>query len=98
MKVLDLFSGAGGLTEGFRNFNEFNIVCHVESDRAACETLRLRNAYYYLKNHDNLNIYKQYIKGFITLQELLSYVPIDVAHNVLLKIQYCLYVSNLIIY
>ena len=83
MKVLDLFSGAGGLTEGFRNFNEFNIVCHVESDRAACETLRLRNAYYYLKNHDNLNIYKQYIKGFITLQELLSYVPIDVVHNVL---------------
>ncbi|KEQ32473.1 hypothetical protein SK137_1937 [Streptococcus mitis] len=29
MNIIDLFSGAGGLTEGFRN-RDFNILCHIE--------------------------------------------------------------------
>ena len=48
INIIDLFSGAGGLTEGFRN-QQFKILGHVEKEKAACETLKLREVYYYLK-------------------------------------------------
>ena len=50
MKIIDLFSGGGGLSEGFRQTEKFQFVCHVEKDSSACLTLQLRNVYYYLKN------------------------------------------------
>lgn len=43
--VIDLFSGPGGLGEGFSSFNEgktYRIVVSAEMDKAAHETLRLR--------------------------------------------------------
>jgi len=48
INIIDLFSGAGGLTEGFRN-QRYKILGHVEKEKAACETLKLREVYYYLK-------------------------------------------------
>lgn len=83
MRILDLFSGAGGLTEGFRNFNDFDIICHVESDKAACDTLRLRNIYYYLKQQNRLSVYKKYIQGYMTKEQLFSVVPSECIENVL---------------
>ena len=48
MVILDLFSGAGGLSEGF--FREgATFVGHVEADAYACDTLRTRTAYWNLK-------------------------------------------------
>ncbi|CAH1851113.1 C-5 cytosine-specific DNA methylase [Leuconostocaceae bacterium R-53105] len=46
-KIIDLFSGAGGLTEGFRS--DFDIIGHVEKEKAAIQTLKLRDAYHWLK-------------------------------------------------
>lgn len=40
MNYIDLFAGAGGLSEGFRQ-NGFNPIAHVELDTSACLTLRL---------------------------------------------------------
>lgn len=41
MRVVDLFAGAGGLTEGFVRAG-FNPILAVEQDKDACETLRSR--------------------------------------------------------
>lgn len=37
MNYIDLFAGAGGLSEGFTKAG-FNPIAHVESDKAACFT------------------------------------------------------------
>ncbi|WP_125767289.1 DNA cytosine methyltransferase [Lapidilactobacillus wuchangensis] len=76
MNIIDLFSGAGGLTEGFRT-NEFNILNHVEMDIAAAETLKLRDAYYYLKNNNKLDLYCQYLTKKINHDQLFSNIPLD---------------------
>ena len=39
MNFIDLFSGAGGLSEGFIR-EGFNPIAHVEIDKAACNTLK----------------------------------------------------------
>ncbi|MFW8578393.1 DNA cytosine methyltransferase [Enterococcus entomosocium] len=74
LKVLDLFSGAGGLSEGFRN-NEVNILCHVEMDRDACYSLKTREAFHYLNENDHLNIYYDYLNKRINRQELYDSIP-----------------------
>ncbi len=48
MVVLDLFSGAGGLSEGFWRHGA-NFVGHIEADSNACDTLRTRTAYWNLE-------------------------------------------------
>lgn len=60
MKVLDLFSGAGGLSEGFHN-EGFKIVSQIEKDRWACETLTTRSIFHYLNNKKDLDAYFKYI-------------------------------------
>ncbi|MBE9924171.1 DNA cytosine methyltransferase, partial [Enterococcus casseliflavus] len=42
LNIIDLFSGAGGLTEGFRDAEFFNLIAHVEMDHSASKTLKLR--------------------------------------------------------
>ena len=74
MKIIDLFSGCGGLTEGFRT-NEFDIVCHVEMDKDACSSLLLREAYYYLKENKNISLYNKYISKKICSKEFFSLLP-----------------------
>ncbi|EMU52159.1 DNA cytosine methyltransferase [Clostridium butyricum] len=62
MVVIDLFSGAGGLTEGFYK-QGFKVIAHVEKDKWACETLKTRNCFYYLKNQNDLATYNEYLKN-----------------------------------
>lgn len=69
MVVLDLFSGAGGLSEGFFRTG-CTFVGHVEADKYACETLRTRTAYWNLKNADKIDIYHNYLLKKITRDEL----------------------------
>lgn len=79
---LDLFSGGGGLTEGFFNAG-FNVLAHVEKDENACLTLKTRNAYHWLKENNQLVEYEDYLKGLISRNELYSLVPKKVLENVL---------------
>ncbi len=74
MNIIDLFSGGGGLTEGFKQ-QGYNIMCHVEMDKDACDTLRTREAYYYLKGTNQLDIYTSYLNGNITKEEFYCNIP-----------------------
>ncbi len=69
MTVFDLFSGAGGLSEGFFRTG-FTFVGHVEADKYACETLKTRTAYWNLKNQNKLDVYYDYLLKKITNDEL----------------------------
>ncbi len=59
---IDLFAGAGGLSEGFIQAG-FSPVAHVEMNPYAAQTLETRTGYYYLKAQGKLDIYKDYISG-----------------------------------
>jgi DNA (cytosine-5)-methyltransferase 1 len=82
LNFIDLFAGAGGLSEGFFQAG-FNPIAHVEMNKAASETLETRSAYYYLKSIDRLDLYYQYERGDITREELFSYIPNDVTKTVI---------------
>ena len=60
--IIDLFAGAGGLSEGFIQAG-FHPIAHVEMDHYACDTLRTRAAFHYLKANDQLEIYETYLKN-----------------------------------
>ncbi len=62
MVVIDLFSGAGGLTEGFLS-EGYEFVAHVEKEYWACETLKTRIMYYYLKEKNDIELYNEYLKS-----------------------------------
>ncbi|OEU42595.1 DNA (cytosine-5-)-methyltransferase [Methanosarcina sp. Ant1] len=60
--VLDMFSGAGGLSEGF--FQQgFKFVSHIEKNKHARNSLETRAIYHALKNSNNEKIYRDYISG-----------------------------------
>ena len=50
MNYIDLFAGAGGLSEGFLQ-NGFSPLAHVEMNEDACLTLKTRLCYHYLKDN-----------------------------------------------
>lgn len=63
MNYLDLFAGAGGLSEGFARAG-YKGIAHMESNKSAVETLETRMAYYYLKENNKLDYYREYQKTF----------------------------------
>lgn len=71
---IDLFAGAGGLSEGFVQAG-FNPVAHVEMDPYAAQTLETRTAYYYLKSTGQLGIYYDYLRNSIPREELIRHIP-----------------------
>src|SRR5574344_738557 len=81
-KIIDLFAGAGGLSEGFRRCN-FDIVAHVEMDKEAALTLKTREAYYYCKKENKMKLYIDYITGNITREEFYSQIPKNVLNKVI---------------
>ena len=80
---IDLFAGAGGLSEGFIQAG-FSPIAHVEMNPYAAQTLETRTGYYYLKEQGNLDIYFDYIKGKISRDEYLKSI-----HEELLKSVCC---------
>ena len=82
LNYLDLFAGAGGLSEGFIRA-EFNPIAHVEMDRTACYTLRTRMAYHWLRKEDNLEQYANYLTGNINRKEFYASVSDDVIASVI---------------
>jgi len=81
LTFIDLFAGAGGLSEGFIRAG-YEPIAHVEMDEAACYTLRTRAAYHYLKEKE-IKIYKQYLKGEINRDYLYSKVPSEILKSVI---------------
>lgn len=71
---IDLFAGAGGLSEGFVQAG-FNPIAHVEMNAFAAQTLETRSAYYYLKDHNQQDVYYDYLKGKMKRAEFLEHVP-----------------------
>lgn len=71
---IDLFAGAGGLSEGFIQAG-FMPVAHVEMNPFAAKTLETRSAYYYLKAKKQLSRYYEYLKGTLSREEFLRNIP-----------------------
>ena len=79
---IDLFAGAGGLSEGFIR-EGYRPIAHVEIDEAACYTLKTRVAYHFLKSNSKFDIYTSYLKGEITRDGLYSFIPADLLDSVI---------------
>ncbi|QSZ66934.1 DNA cytosine methyltransferase [Methanofollis aquaemaris] len=69
--VLDMFAGAGGLTEGFFR-NDFNIVSHIEMNVHAARTLETRTLFHALVEKGQQDIYYQYYDQEISRDEFLE--------------------------
>ena len=84
LKFIDLFAGAGGLSEGFIRAG-FNPIAHVEMNKDACDTLKTRTAFHYLKENNRVNEYSDYLKGKITRDDLWSKIPSNLIKSVINK-------------
>ena len=82
LRYLDLFAGAGGLSEGFIR-SGYEPVAHVEMDRSACFTLRTRTAYHWLKAQNNEVPYADYLHRRISRAELYDHVPEGLIQSVI---------------
>ena len=70
-KVLDLFAGAGGLSEGFVRAG-CEMIGHIEMEKNSCSTLTTRMIYHELLRSGKYEEYKKYILGKITRDELIN--------------------------
>jgi DNA (cytosine-5)-methyltransferase 1 len=71
MNFIDLFSGAGGLSEGFIKAG-FNPIAHVEIDSNACKTLETRLTYHKLKEENKLDYYHDYLLEKLSREKFIS--------------------------
>lgn len=81
-KYLDLFAGAGGLSEGFVRAG-YEPVAHVEMDVAACYSLKTRVSYHWLKKEGKLDVYNKYLNQEISRNEFYEEIPDSVLKSVL---------------
>ncbi len=84
LSYIDLFAGAGGLSEGFIQ-SGYQPIAHVEMNANAAKTIETRIAYYYLRENNNLSVYHAYESGHITREELLGYIPKEELNTVINK-------------
>jgi DNA (cytosine-5)-methyltransferase 1 len=81
MNFIDLFAGAGGLSEGFIKAG-FSPIAHVEMNKDASDTLRTRTAFHYLKENNRIDEYYDYLKGKITRKDLWDKLPEELFNSV----------------
>ena len=74
LRYIDLFAGAGGLSEGFIR-SGYTPIAHIEIDAAACNTLKTRAAYHWLKRNHKINKYYDYLYGKISRDTLYNLIP-----------------------
>ena len=82
LTYIDIFAGAGGLSEGFLK-NGYVPVAHVEMKAEACLTLKTRTCYYYLKNNGQIKEYNRYLRQEISREELYQLVPKELLDTVI---------------
>lgn len=81
LNYIDLFAGAGGLSEGFIR-EGFNPIAHVEMNNEACDTLKTRLAFHYLNKSKKLQTYFSYLKNEISRGELWRIIPVEIIDSV----------------
>lgn len=82
---IDLFAGAGGLSEGFIRAG-FTPIAHIEMNQDACNTLKTRAAFHYLKVEGKLSVYEDYLKNKVEKTDgtdLWSKVPKNITEKVI---------------
>lgn len=84
LSYIDLFAGAGGLSEGFVQ-SGYQPIAHVEMNEHAAKTIETRIAYYYLKEHGKLKCYYEYERKVISRDQLLKMVPEEELKTVINK-------------
>jgi DNA (cytosine-5)-methyltransferase 1 len=85
LTFIDLFAGAGGLSEGFIRAG-FKPIGHVEMNKDACDTIKTRTAYHWLKNNGKIKIYHDYLKSDTkNKEELWRKVPEHLINSVINK-------------
>lgn len=83
IQYIDLFAGAGGLSEGFKRTGKYNPIAHVEMNKHACDTLKTRLAYYYLRENNSIESYYKYLKKEISRDELWTLIPDAILESVI---------------
>lgn len=85
LNYIDLFAGAGGLSEGFI-LAGFKPIAHVEINKDACDTIKTRTAYHWLKENKLAKIYNDYLKSETkSKEELWNNVPEHLINSVINK-------------
>lgn len=85
LNYIDLFAGAGGLSEGFIRAG-FKPIAHVEMNKDACDTIKTRTAYHWLKENKKTRIYNDYLKSETKNKEALwKNVPEHLINSVINK-------------
>ncbi|MCD8377988.1 MAG: DNA cytosine methyltransferase [Candidatus Gastranaerophilales bacterium] len=82
LTYLDLFAGAGGLSEGFASVG-YHPIAHVEMDQDACSTLKTRESFYYLQSNGMKCKYIAYLKGKITKESFYNLIPDEILNSVI---------------
>ena len=83
IQYIDLFAGAGGLSEGFKRTGNYKPLAHVEMNLHACNTLKTRLSYYYLKENRKIDFYYQYLRREISRDELWGKIPKEILESVI---------------
>ena len=74
LNFIELFAGAGGLSEGFIQ-NGYNPIAFIEKDMYCCTTLKTRQAYFELRRKNKMSLYRQYLLQEISREELYQHIP-----------------------
>ena len=82
LNYIDLFAGAGGLSEGFIR-EKFEAIAHVEMSAEASDTLRTRVAFHHFQQKKKLNQYYAYLKQDISRNELWNSIPQELLESVI---------------
>lgn len=82
INYIDLFAGAGGLSEGFI-CEGFNPIAHVEMNKEACDTLRTRLAFHHLSRNNEFKIYSDYLQNKLSRDNLWSKIPEEQTNSVI---------------
>ena len=81
-KYLDIFAGAGGLSEGFMRAG-YTPLAHIEMNEAACYTLKTRLAYKWLVSNGQEAIYTDYLSQRLNRNEFYRAIPQNLLDTVL---------------
>ncbi|MCM8822874.1 MAG: DNA cytosine methyltransferase [Candidatus Omnitrophica bacterium] len=78
--AIDLFAGPGGLGEGFTQAG-FDVICSVEMDGRAVQTLRTRIMFRVLKKLCKLYAYWDYVRGNRSFEDVMK-ISLDLEEEV----------------